>query len=166
MSYPRTFLNIGDLFVCGPDNIIITNLGSCVALGLVWKRKGLFSLCHCLLPEPIHDTVKLSNHGPAKYVTLAVPLMLKEMGVPRRQYRDLEAHVFGGAQQYKVMEVERNVGQLNINALLQALAFYQIPIVETDVGGQVCRQVHLNTTTGTFDVKKPEQSGGQVWKAN
>ena len=84
----------GELKVGSGKDVLTCLLGSCVGIGMIWKRGGRCGLAHCLLP----DNTPGVPEAAARYVSLAVPALLTAMGVRTDQYDQVEVIVAGGAR--------------------------------------------------------------------
>jgi chemotaxis protein CheD len=61
-------------------------LGSCVGIGLIWKKGGVCALAHCLLPE----CPQMADEFGARYVNQAVPSLLRLLGATAADLDDIE----------------------------------------------------------------------------
>lgn len=71
-------------------------LGSCIGIGFIWKKGHCCGLAHCLLPEAPGTDHSLG----ARYVSQAVPSLLRLMGVRQADYPDIEVVLAGGASMF------------------------------------------------------------------
>jgi chemotaxis protein CheD len=126
-------------------------LGSCVGIGLLWRRRGIYGMAHCLLPEPPHSSPELG----AKYVTGAMPTLLSMMELERRQQEEVEAVIAGGAcmVQHAVMPRHGMIGEQNARMAQRLLAETRIKVVHVDVGGESGRQLVIDCAQHQFAVR-------------
>lgn len=126
-------------------------LGSCVGIGLLWRRRGIYGMAHCLLPESPHES---PGHG-AKYVTGAMPTLLSMMELGRSQQDEVEAVIAGGAcmVQHTVMPRHGLIGEQNARMAQRLLAETRIRVVHVDVGGESGRQLVIDCAQHQFAVK-------------
>ncbi|PXV61794.1 chemotaxis protein CheD [Dyella jiangningensis] len=133
------------------NDVLRAILGSCVGIGLLWRRRGVYGMAHCLLPE--------SPHGPpeqgAKYVTGAMPSLLAMMELERRQHEEVEAVVAGGACMVQHASMPRHglIGEQNARMAQRLLAETRIRVVHVDVGGDSGRQLVIDCAQHQFAVK-------------
>lgn len=126
-------------------------LGSCVGIGLLWRRRGIYGMAHCLLPEPPQAP---AGEG-AKYVTGAVPTLLSMMELDRRHEDEVEAVIAGGACMVHHVTPPRHglIGEQNARMAQRLLADTRIKIVHVEVGGESGRQLVIDCAQHHFAVK-------------
>lgn len=120
---------------CG-ETVLTALLGSCVGIGILWRRQRRAALAHCLLGEaPPHDI----NAG-ARYVSTALPAMLRALGARPEDYAELEVVAAGGASLFGKAQLPVTVGDKNIAALERGAHALGLRIVHRRLGGrQGCR---------------------------
>jgi len=131
---------MGQLKVAGGDEQLHAILGSCVGIGVIWKRGGRCGLAHCLLPEA---PATLTTVG-ARYVSQAVPSLLLLMGVKEADYNDLEVVVAGGASMFQAESQFFQVGRRNGEAAQKYLAQRGLKVTCYDLGGTSGRQIFID----------------------
>ncbi|RLG75614.1 MAG: chemotaxis protein CheD [Thermoprotei archaeon] len=129
-----------------PTKIATWALGSCVAIIFYDPYTSTGTLAHSLLPRPLRG-VDL----PTKYVSTAIPYLLrkfKALGIPPRR---LQSALIGGAN---ILQLDNgpNIGRSNVDKARLLLKKLSIPIVAIDVGGTSGRNVVLDLSTGTVYV--------------
>ncbi|WP_109125888.1 chemotaxis protein CheD [Dyella sp. C11] len=126
-------------------------LGSCVGIGLLWRKRGLYAMAHCLLPEPPQAP---AGEG-AKYVTGAVPTLLSMMEVGRSQQDEVEAVIAGGACMVQHATPPRHglIGEQNARMAQRLLAETKIKVVHVEVGGESGRVLVIDCAQHQFAVK-------------
>ncbi len=142
----------GEYFVTSGDKLIVTVLGSCVAVCLRDKMTGVGGMNHFLLPNDSSNEAGLLTES-ARYGVYAMELLvnhLLKMGTSRARF---EAKIFGGGNVLRGMTVN-NVGQRNAEFVLDYLQTEQIPIVAQDLLGEFPRKVYFFPDTGQVLVKK------------
>lgn len=142
----------GEYYVTSGDKLIVTVLGSCVAVCLRDKITGIGGMNHFLLPNDGSNETGLLTES-ARYGVYAMELLvnhLLKMGVSRSRF---EAKVFGGGNVLRGMTVN-NVGQRNAEFVLDYLQVEQIPVVARDLLGEFPRKVYFFPDTGQVLVKK------------
>ncbi|MGV8869668.1 MAG: chemotaxis protein CheD [Janthinobacterium svalbardensis] len=93
---PLHLVGMGQLSVGTHGEQLQALLGSCIGIGFIWKNGPCCGLAHCLLPEaPGAD----SSLG-ARYVSQAVPSLLRLMGVREADYADIDVVLAGGASMF------------------------------------------------------------------
>lgn len=112
-------------------------LGSCVAVMIYDKKRGIGTMAHVMLPD---------NGGkcdrPGKYANTAIPILINELIQAGCQKRSLEAKIAGGASMFKSFKGNLDIGERNAAALRDLLQKHSIPIVGEDIGGTSGRSIH------------------------
>ncbi|MBF0459775.1 MAG: chemotaxis protein CheD [Magnetococcales bacterium] len=149
----KPFLLPGALFAKDGDYVITTVLGSCIAVCLWDPRLRKGGMNHYKLPLWNGDGLPSPKFGNIAIVKLIEHML--EMGCSKRE---LKAKVFGGGAVLQSSSGFLNVGQRNIEVAHEFLAQAQIPIIASDMGGEVSRKVIFNTQDGSILMKR-SQSG-------
>ena len=142
----------GEYFVTTGEKLIVTVLGSCVAVCLRDKYTGMGGMNHFLLPSDNQNDTGLFTES-ARYGIYAMELLINhllKMGANRNR---LEAKVFGGGNVLRGLKVN-NVGQRNAEFVLDYLHLEQIPIAAQDLLGDFPCKVYFFPDTGQVLVKK------------
>lgn len=135
----------GEWFVHAEDILIMTTLGSCIAVCLWDRERRIGGLNHFMLPEGA------SSDG--RYGSYAMELLINEMQRRGAARHALEAKVFGGAQVIAGMDT-LNVGERNTRFVLDYLQTERIPIVSRDVLDVHPRKVCFMPINGRVVVKR------------
>ncbi|MBB5356931.1 chemotaxis protein CheD [Rhodanobacter sp. ANJX3] len=135
--------------------VLRSTLGSCVGIGLLWRERDLYALAHCLLPESAVRAEQLS----AKYVTDAIPSLLRLIGAEPSHYHQLEAVIAGGAYMMHHLRpaLYGMIGELNTRMAQRLLAEAGIRVVHTDIGGTSGRQLSIHCETRQYVVRTFER---------
>jgi len=122
-----------------------------VGIGFLWKKKGVFGLAHCLLPETESIGSKLS----AKYVSQAVPSLMILMNIRKEDVSEVEVHIAGGGNMMPhVSKRTDHVGAMNAAAAKKILEQFGFKIKEADVGGDQGRQMSIDCSEEKVAVYK------------
>lgn len=134
----------------GPS-VLRSTLGSCVGVGLLWPARGLCALAHCLLPE---SAIRASEPS-AKYVTDAIPSLLKIIGATPAHHHQLEAVIAGGACMVRRLGTVPYalIGEQNSHMAQRLIAEAGIRVVHTDIGGTSGRQLNIECGTQRYAVR-------------
>jgi chemotaxis protein CheD len=135
----------GEYFVHAEDILIMTTLGSCIAVCLWDRERRIGGLNHFMLPQGA------SSDG--RYGSYAMELLINEMLRQGASRPALEAKVFGGAQVVAGMET-LNVGERNTCFVLEYLQTERIPVVSRDVLDVHPRKVCFMPANGRVVVKR------------
>lgn len=151
MSAPEVLVaRMGQMQVTHTGDTLKAIMGSCVGVGLMWHKKGVYALSHCLLGEsPGTDPLN------AKYVSDAIPMMIEAMGIESRRDRfSLKAVVVGGGnmlQENGTAEAEE-IGPSNLNAARTYLDKYDIAVERIQDAEGNASQLFINGQTGEYEI--------------
>ncbi len=135
----------GEYFVSKDNLMIMTTLGSCIAVCLWDPQTQVGGLNHFMMPGDGQKTGRYGQH--------AMEVLIKEVLLLGAQRTSLEAKVFGGGQVVAAME-NTLVGEQNTRFALDYLQAVNIPVVRKDVLDIYPRKVGFNALTGNVFVKR------------
>ena len=146
----RIYLQAGQLVAVFDPSLIITILGSCVAICLWDARLRIGGMNHYMLPYPA------PKQDPApRFGNVAWEQLLARMTKLGSQRRDLRAGIFGGAC---VMETFRgngdHIGQRNADLAERLVTESGIRIVQREIAGRHGRKLNFETDTGQISVRQ------------
>lgn len=142
----------GEYYVTAADKLIVTVLGSCVAVCLRDKYSGVGGMNHFLLPNDGSNQTGLLTES-ARYGVYAMELLINHLLKLGANRNRLEAKVFGGGNVLRGMTVN-NVGERNAEFVLDYLHNEGVPIVAQDLLGEFPRKVYFFPDTGKVMVRK------------
>ncbi|TWI46613.1 chemotaxis protein CheD [Pseudoduganella flava] len=135
----------------GSGNMVLTALlGSCVGIGILWRRKKRCALAHCLLAEAPPDDTGLD----LRYVSNALPALLRGLGAREEDYAELEVIAAGGASLFERVQFPLRVGERNIAALERAVQALGLRVVHQFLGGSHGSRITLHCATQTYDTRR------------
>lgn len=144
-------VHIGQIKIARKDETLKAILGSCIGIGLMWRRKNVCGLAHCLLP--INPSPSFTIDG--RHVSQAVPSMLALMKIRPENYSEIEAIVAGGGNMTNPnRSTEELVGSLNAKVAISELGKLSIKILNLDIGGNEGRQIIVNSADFSYKVEK------------
>ncbi len=135
----------GEYFVDSDELLIMTTLGSCIAVCLWDRTARVGGLNHFMLPDGDEDS--------GRYGSYAMELLINEMLKRGAGHLSLEAKVFGGGQVVAGMD-SLNVGERNTRFVLNYLKTERIPVVSKDVLDIYPRKVCFLPASGKAMVKR------------
>lgn len=143
------YLHPGNLIASDQGRTVTTVLGSCVSVCLwdpVLQAGGINHYMLALwngegLPSP-------------KYGNIAIAKLIEKMLALGCSKQNLKAKVFGGAAVIQSTTGLLNVGNRNIILAQDMLRDEKIPIISSDVGGNLGRKLLFNTSTGSVMLRK------------
>lgn len=149
---PRAALQVGmgQLKAGARTDQLSALLGSCVGIGLIWKKRGRCALAHCLLPE----CAQMGDEFGARYVSQAVPSLLRLIGATEDDCGDIEVIVAGGATMLNSCSSRLQIGQQNADAARKYLRKFGLNVTYCRVGGKCGRTMSIDCATGTFSVQE------------
>ncbi|AEA47468.1 chemotaxis protein CheD [Archaeoglobus veneficus] len=149
----RIRVRMAEYKVCNSGGILVTTVGSCVAIGLVDPVAGVGGLAHIMLPE-----ANGKSDAVGKYADTAIPAMLKEMEKKRAKKERIIAKIAGGARMFNFSSDKMEyVGDRNVEAVRRILKKYGIRIAGEDVGKNHGRTVEFHTSDGRMIIKRANE---------
>lgn len=142
----------GEYYVTNGNKMIVTVLGSCVAVCLRDRRLGCGGMNHFLLPNDGTPESGLLTES-ARYGVYAMELLINHLLKLGALRQNLEAKVFGGANVLQGLTMN-NVGQRNAEFVLDYLHTEGIPVVAQDLLDIYPRKVYFFPTDGKVLVRK------------
>ena len=141
--------------------LVCLGLGSCVAFCAHDPAAGVAGMAHMVLPD---STNGRSGGAGAKFVDLAIPLVLEEMEALGAKRAKLNIHLAGGAQMLHGASFTDTmmIGKRNAEAARNVLKDLGLRITSEDVGGESGRTVKLAVISGQLDVSTAQ---GRLAKA-
>lgn len=147
-------VGIADLdVVCAPDRIRTSGLGSCVGVVVYDLHVKVAGLAHIMLPDSSLGNKKDNNK--LKYADTAIDILIEKLLAKRASRFHLKAKIAGGAQMFQLQnstDVMR-IGPRNVEAVVEKLREYRIPIVAKDVGGNSGRTIEFDPLTGKLKIR-------------
>lgn len=126
-------------------------MGSCVGVGILWEKHGIYALSHCLLGSSPNGSGTLN----AKYVSDAIPMMLQAMKVEnRRDLRQLQAVVVGGGNMLQETGNPggEEIGPSNIDAAETYLNKNRVPIQHLQCAEGNASQLFIHGASGDYEI--------------
>lgn len=143
------------------DLLVCLGLGSCVALCLYDPLRSIGGMAHMVLPDSTATGAKSSG---AKFVDVAVSLLLGEMEAKGAGRARLRAYLVGGALmlQGAAFKSTANIGERNAEAARAALKSAGVLVRGEELGGSSGRTVRLEVSTGRLTVASAGQAGHEL----
>ncbi|RDU97608.1 chemotaxis protein CheD [Trinickia dinghuensis] len=141
----------------GPD-LLRATLGSCVGIAMLWRERDVYGLAHCLLPgDGQAGSRRCAANGDtsARYVTDAVPCLLRLMNITAEARRSIEVVLAGGASMMAPARATKYgaIGDQNVRMACGLLASLGMSIVHADVGGEHGRQLIVDCVGHNYAVR-------------
>jgi len=147
---PPHHVGMGQLSVGTPGQQLQALLGSCIGIGFIWKNGPCCGLAHCLLPEAPGAEHALG----ARYVSQAVPSLLRLMGVRQADYADIDVVLAGGASMFGPAHAHGRlqVGRQNAQAAQKYLDQCGLHVSFCALGGRHGRQLLIDCARHSYAV--------------
>jgi chemotaxis protein CheD len=121
--------------------VLVTILGSCVAVCLWDSRCRVGGMNHFVLPsDPKHE------RNP-RYGDVAIDELIAGLRRNGSRVSDLQAKIFGGAAVLPAGGI-KSVGTSNVLLALERLSYERIPITGRRTGGTLGQQIRFHTGSG------------------
>jgi chemotaxis protein CheD len=148
----------GEYFVHHEDMLLLTTLGSCIAVCLWDRNARVGGMNHFMLPNNASES---GRYGP-----YAMEVLINALMKQGAQRMTLEAKVFGGAHVLNSLGADNmKVGQRNTEFALNYLATERIPVVVKDVEGECPRTVCYLPHSGKAMLKRLSSSSALAVEA-
>ena len=136
----------GDVALSCEPRILITVLGSCVAVCMWDKLRGAGGMNHFVLPSDRF------GEKSTRYGDVAIDAMLAGLLQLGCRTGDLQAKVFGGAAVLPFAGGQ-TVGANNVQLAVERLHRHRIRIIAQRTGGILGQQIRFHTWTGDVFVR-------------
>ena len=148
----------GEYFVHHEDMLLLTTLGSCIAVCLWDRNARVGGMNHFMLPS---SSAESGRYGP-----YAMEVLINALMKQGAQRMTLEAKVFGGAHVLNSSGTDNmKVGQRNTEFALNYLATERIPVVVKDVEGECPRTICFLPHSGKAMLKRLTSSSALALEA-
>jgi chemotaxis protein CheD len=144
----RINFGVGALGVSGDQEaVLLTTLGSCVAVIAIDPYARAAGLVHVALPDSSISPEKAAT-CPGYFADTGIPLLLREMARLRnREKSRLLIKLVGGA---RVLDPAStfDIGKRNVLATKKILWEHRLGVLAEDTGGELSRTVKVMVATG------------------
>ncbi len=152
----------GEQFVTRGDIILSTLLGSCVAACLYDPVSKVIGMNHFLLANHRYPKdMDLIQSQAGRYGIHAMELLINEMLKQGAKKHRLQAKAFGGGNVLKTSKDTPNflcVGSVNTRFIQEFLENEKIPLVASNLGGDLGRVIHFFSSDYSVLVKKIQKT--------
>lgn len=144
-------IGIGECMVSSSPIVLSTLLGSCVSVCLFSEESKIGGLIHFALPDKSH--AQNTQRSDLNFGDLAIAVLLKKiLAYPGVKKETLKAKIVGGGNVIQDIQMNSNIGALNVSKAKQVLRELGIPVVGEHVGGDSGRLIYFYTDTGRLRV--------------
>lgn len=141
----KHYLYPSNLFVSDEPFKVTTVLGSCISLCLIDKENAVGGINHFMLPYWNGEGL-----ASAKYGNIANERLLAEMIRKGANRKNIEAKIFGGANQ---ANFTMQIGARNTEMARNFLLNENIPLIAESTLGNLGRKLIFDTNTGVVKLK-------------
>lgn len=141
----------GEFYVSTRGEVVVTVLGSCISACVRDRNLGIGGMNHFMLPSSKEQDNTFG--ASTRYGNWAMEYLINEILKAGGKRSQLEIKVFGGGKVLESMNAI-DVGQRNIDFIMQYIRDEGIKLVAQDVGDIYPRKVLFFTDTGSAKVKK------------
>ena len=161
---PQIHLKPGELLVTREPCIVVTVLGSCLAVTMFNARLQLAAICHAMLPQPRRSSTSGGfdtspaigqrndpEQPPFKYLSEVIPVMVAKFAAAGLNPGEVDVKIFGGGNVISPnqgMPSSRWLGNVNVETARSLLEQARFQIKASNVGGRRGRKILFNTQTG------------------
>lgn len=155
---PVVYLKPGEMHSAEKPTVVVTVLGSCLAVTMFNRRRGLGCICHGLLPHCYRpENREVPCPDDLKYVDYSIRQMVKVFDRHHVPRSEIEVKCFGGADMFTQRNADARVasiGKQNIIAAEKTLESEGLAVRVKDVGGRQGRKILFYTHTGEVLLKR------------
>lgn len=150
-------VGIGEIILGRPPAVLsATALGSCLGVVIYDKFNKIASFAHVALPtvkEAAYYSHEELKKFPGKFSDIAVPKSIEML--EKKKVLKLEAKIVGGSNVLNLRTSSgEHLGKRNINAVIDQLKDFGIPIRGKDVDGKFIRSVKFYIENAMLEIKK------------
>ena len=135
-------VRIGEIKIAKSPLSLQAILGSCVGIAFLWREKDIYGLAHCLLPLAPPGYEK----QPARYVSQAIPNLIKAMNISPKDFTQIQVTLAGGADMRESKKTGvLPIGAMNGEAAMSILADMGLCPSIIELGGTQGRKIFVDT---------------------
>ncbi len=138
-----------------PQVVIVTLLGSCIAVCLFDPLNGVGGMNHFMLPQAQKEPCR--DYG--KFGLQSLEMMLEGLAKQGAAFANLKAKVFGGSNMINLTYKENGIAIANIHFTLKYLQNKNIPIISKELGGNIGRRIYYLIEDHSVFVQRLSREG-------
>lgn len=145
-------VHIGEVKVVKNGQILKAILGSCVGIAVIWKKKGMCGLAHCLLAESPVMTFAIGG----RFVDQATRSLVAMMKIRSEDLKEIEVVIVGGGNMTSpgLNDSDKLVGANNFKVALREAKKLGWHVVHTDGGGEEGRKIFVDSANCSYRIEK------------
>ncbi|MCB9856702.1 MAG: chemotaxis protein CheD [Phycisphaerales bacterium] len=140
-------IGIAEIKIAKCPDKLRTVLGSCVGVAIFDRVSKVGGLAHVMLPD---SSIGKGDKG--KFADTAVDALIVDVAGAGGEHKRLMAKISGGASMFGT-NVDKGIGERNIEAVKARLKKHMIRLAAEDVGGTKGRRMILDPASGEVTVQ-------------
>lgn len=152
------FVKPGFISIPDEDTLLYTVVGAGVVVTIYDMEKKIGGMSHFIRPKRQKKT-DLTTHF-ALPALIGIIATLENKG---SKSQNLEAHIFGGAENKDAKGYIKNLSKLNTEAAIKILEKKNIRISGIDIGSRMGRKIMFNTKTGETVIARVNKIRENDW---
>jgi chemotaxis protein CheD len=151
----RVVVGVGDMAVSNNVSTILSTyaLGSCIGVIAYDPGAKCGGILHLMLPEASVSPQKAITQ-PAMFADTGLPLFFKALLGLKAERARLRLFIAGGASVIAGQDPFK-IGERNTRATMDFITANALRVLQTDIGGNFNRTVHLELNTGGVNLVTP-----------
>lgn len=145
-------VHIGQVKIAKNGELLKAILGSCVGIGVLWKKKGICGLAHCLLPESPTPSFEIGG----RFVDQAIRSLIALMKIKPEDLDSISVVIVGGGNMTSpgVADSSELVGANNFKMAIREAKKHNLNVIYSESGGEEGRKIFVNSADFTYRVEK------------
>lgn len=156
-------VGIADLKLArSPDLLRTSGLGSCVGVVIYDSTFKLAGMAHVMLPDSHLNKNAAQNRW--KFADTAIDDLYKLLIENGARKHALKAKIAGGAQMFAFNSGtdKVSIGNRNVEAVMQGLKKYRVPLTGRDTGGNSGRTIEFHPASGVLKIKTIHKGESEI----
>ncbi|MBN1594332.1 chemotaxis protein CheD [candidate division FCPU426 bacterium] len=157
---PVVVVGLSDMKISDQPGVVLVTyaLGSCLAVAAHDAKTAVGGMLHVMLPNSERAEEK-ARQQPCMYADTAIPVFLSALFAAGALKQRLEIKLAGGSSRTQANDVYE-IGKRNLLMVKRMLWKSGLVARREDVGGNICRTLHLEIGTGKTWI----HSAGTEWE--
>jgi chemotaxis protein CheD len=148
INLPRIYLKPGEFYYSKKPEVVVTVLGSCIAIVMFSGKKNICLVSHSVLPLCSTYSKNFEGECNFRYVDYSIKKMLEIFTKLKIARDDINVKLFGGAEQLRNNRRNISIGMQNISLAMEILNKEKLKLISSDTGGYEGRKILIATHTG------------------
>ena len=149
----------GEYYVTKLDEMIVTVLGSCIAVCIRDAKSYIGGMNHFMYPASTNIDTDDNELPKTCFGNYAMEYLLQDYKDIGGDLKNIEVKLFGGG---KILSSQGHIGEENIIFAKQFLTEKKYTIASEDIGGEFSRKITYSPKTGKAMVRRLSSTHRQV----